>query len=147
MKLILQDFNVTKLGYIHSLLNFKELYASYKLTRIFYFQDPGQEDSGLYKCNIKNSLGELNANLTLNIESKLIIFVTNFFVSQMALVVYCGNQEKIILFHYFCIIGDIHIKIFIVFSKIANRDTRRYINSTMHYLISFKPVCLLLMLL
>ncbi|KAM3957310.1 projectin protein bent isoform 8-T9 [Aphomia sociella] len=30
--------------------------------------DPGIEDSGLYKCNIKNELGELNANLTLNIE-------------------------------------------------------------------------------
>lgn len=32
--------------------------------------DPQLEDSGLYKCNIKNLLGELNANLTLNIESK-----------------------------------------------------------------------------
>lgn len=32
--------------------------------------DPGADDSGLYKCNIKNSLGELNANLTLNVESK-----------------------------------------------------------------------------
>lgn len=31
-------------------------------------KDPGMEDSGLYKCNIKNTLGELNANLTLNIE-------------------------------------------------------------------------------
>jgi len=33
-------------------------------------KDPGKEDSGLYKCNIKNQFGELNANLTLNIESK-----------------------------------------------------------------------------
>jgi Immunoglobulin I-set domain len=33
-------------------------------------QDPQIQDSGLYKCNIKNDLGELNANLTLNIESK-----------------------------------------------------------------------------
>lgn len=32
--------------------------------------DPQLDDSGIYKCNIKNSLGELNANLTLNIESK-----------------------------------------------------------------------------
>lgn len=32
--------------------------------------EPGLDDSGLYKCNIKNILGELNANLTLNIESK-----------------------------------------------------------------------------
>lgn len=32
--------------------------------------DPGPEDSGLYKCNIKNDLGELNANLTLNVESE-----------------------------------------------------------------------------
>lgn len=31
-------------------------------------KDPGIEDSGLYKCNIKNTYGELNANLTLNIE-------------------------------------------------------------------------------
>ncbi|VEN57316.1 unnamed protein product [Callosobruchus maculatus] len=31
-------------------------------------RDPGTEDSGLYKCNISNTLGELNANLTLNIE-------------------------------------------------------------------------------
>lgn len=30
--------------------------------------DPGLDASGLYKCNIKNNLGELNANLTLNIE-------------------------------------------------------------------------------
>ncbi|XP_011700586.1 PREDICTED: muscle M-line assembly protein unc-89-like isoform X1 [Wasmannia auropunctata] len=30
--------------------------------------DPGPDDSGLYKCNIKNDLGELNANLTLNVE-------------------------------------------------------------------------------
>lgn len=36
--------------------------------------DPGLEDSGLYKCNIKNNLGELNANLTLNIESKFFFF-------------------------------------------------------------------------
>lgn len=33
-------------------------------------KDPNKEDSGLYKCNIKNPFGELNANLTLNIESK-----------------------------------------------------------------------------
>lgn len=32
--------------------------------------DPGPDDSGLYKCNIKNELGELNANLTLNVESE-----------------------------------------------------------------------------
>lgn len=34
-------------------------------------KDPDADDSGLYKCNIKNSLGELNANLTLNIESNI----------------------------------------------------------------------------
>lgn len=32
--------------------------------------EPNLEDSGLYKCNIQNHLGELNANLTLNIESE-----------------------------------------------------------------------------
>ncbi|XP_058812495.1 twitchin isoform X5 [Topomyia yanbarensis] len=31
-------------------------------------KDPQTEDSGTYKCNIKNLLGELNANLILNIE-------------------------------------------------------------------------------
>ncbi|XP_061506911.1 twitchin isoform X8 [Anopheles gambiae] len=31
-------------------------------------KDPQTEDSGTYKCNIKNILGELNANLILNIE-------------------------------------------------------------------------------
>lgn len=30
--------------------------------------EPELTDSGLYRCNIKNDLGELNANLTLNIE-------------------------------------------------------------------------------
>ena len=35
--------------------------------------DPGADDSGLYKCNIKNALGELNANLTLNVESKILL--------------------------------------------------------------------------
>lgn len=37
--------------------------------------DPGLEASGLYKCNIKNNLGELNANLTLNIESEYTVYV------------------------------------------------------------------------
>ncbi|CAH2099215.1 unnamed protein product [Euphydryas editha] len=37
-------------------------------TIVLELVDPGIEDSGLYKCNIKNELGELNANLTLNIE-------------------------------------------------------------------------------
>lgn len=37
--------------------------------------DPGPDDSGLYKCNIKNDLGELNANLTLNVESKFAFLV------------------------------------------------------------------------
>lgn len=44
-----------------------------KEEHIYYIRlelnDPGADDSGLYKCNIKNEFGELNANLTLNIES------------------------------------------------------------------------------
>jgi hypothetical protein len=31
-------------------------------------KDPGQEDAGQYKCNVKNKFGEINANLNLNIE-------------------------------------------------------------------------------
>lgn len=41
--------------------------------------EPGLDDSGLYKCNIKNNLGELNANLTLNIESK---YITQYYMSK-----------------------------------------------------------------
>lgn len=46
--------------------------------------DPHLEDAGLYKCNVKNSAGESNANLTLNIERKsftiglIFIFLTCF---------------------------------------------------------------------
>src|SRR5437868_11485251 len=32
------------------------------------FQDPSKEDGGVYKCNIKNEHGDINANLNLNIE-------------------------------------------------------------------------------
>lgn len=32
--------------------------------------DPDFDDAGLYKCNVKNSHGETNANLTLNVECK-----------------------------------------------------------------------------
>lgn len=35
---------------------------------ILELADPDLDDSGLYKCNIKNQYGELNANLTLNVE-------------------------------------------------------------------------------
>lgn len=45
--------------------------------------DPGAEDSGLYKCNIKNALGELNANLTLNVESEFRIFLSIPFNSSI----------------------------------------------------------------
>lgn len=33
-------------------------------------RDPEFEDAGIYKCNVKNSAGESNANLTLNIEDR-----------------------------------------------------------------------------
>lgn len=33
-------------------------------------QKPQPTDGGVYKCNIKNEFGELNANLNLNIEGK-----------------------------------------------------------------------------
>ncbi|CAM1309088.1 unc-22 (predicted), partial [Pycnogonum litorale] len=31
-------------------------------------KDPSQADAGIYKCNVKNEVGESNANLTLNVE-------------------------------------------------------------------------------
>jgi len=34
--------------------------------------NPELTDAGLYKCSVKNSFGEANANLTLNIECKCI---------------------------------------------------------------------------
>ena len=37
-------------------------------------KDPNSDESGLYKCHITNKLGELNANLTLNIESNQFFF-------------------------------------------------------------------------
>lgn len=33
-------------------------------------QKPQPTDGGVYKCNIKNEFGELNANLNLNIEGE-----------------------------------------------------------------------------
>ena len=32
------------------------------------FQDPAPENAGLYKCFVRNEFGEINANLSLNIE-------------------------------------------------------------------------------
>ena len=40
-------------------------------------QKPQPSDGGVYKCNIKNEFGELNANLNLNIEGKLPICKVN----------------------------------------------------------------------
>ena len=36
------------------------------------WQKPQPSDGGVYKCNIKNEFGELNANLNLNIEGGLL---------------------------------------------------------------------------
>lgn len=36
--------------------------------------DPELTDAGIYKCNVKNSAGESNANLTLNIERKHVAY-------------------------------------------------------------------------
>ena len=32
------------------------------------FQDPTQDAAGMYKCIVRNDQGEINANLTLNIQ-------------------------------------------------------------------------------
>ena len=37
---------------------------------LFAMQKPQPSDGGVYKCNIRNEFGELNANLNLNIEGK-----------------------------------------------------------------------------
>lgn len=37
----------------------------------FLLQKPQPTDGGVYKCNIKNEFGELNANLNLNIEGSI----------------------------------------------------------------------------
>ncbi|XP_025833492.1 twitchin isoform X4 [Agrilus planipennis] len=59
--------------------------------------DPGIDDSGLYKCNIKNELGELNANLTLNIEIIPVIKekprVTKI-IKKRVIIVECKVQSK-----------------------------------------------------
>lgn len=49
-----------------SIIEEKEVY-SIKME----LKDPHPDDAGLYKCTVKNAHGEVNANLTLNIESKL----------------------------------------------------------------------------
>lgn len=46
-------------------------------------KDPRKEDTGLYKCNIKNFHGELNANLTLNIESKSFFIGINIHLKKV----------------------------------------------------------------
>lgn len=52
--------------------------------------DPDVEDSGLYRCNVKNSGGESNANLTLNIEIMPVI-------SQRPRVIRHERQKKIVI--------------------------------------------------
>lgn len=56
--------------------------------------EPNLDDSGLYKCNIKNNLGELNANLTLNIESELL------FCFSLSLSLYFFNNLCFSMFHW-----------------------------------------------
>ena len=53
-------------------------------------QDPQPSDAGLYKCTVKNAHGEVNANLTLNIESKLKLGVPIF--SQSAFPSCCFKE-------------------------------------------------------
>lgn len=56
--------------------------------------EPNLEDSGLYRCNIKNALGGLNANLTLNIESE-------FLSPNLCLFVFI-NTKWIVVLHCSC---------------------------------------------
>lgn len=52
--------------------------------------DPDLDDAGLYKCNVKNSAGESNANLSLNIEIVPVI-------SQRPRVIRHEQQRKIVI--------------------------------------------------
>uniref|UniRef100_A0A0A9ZCD4 Muscle M-line assembly protein unc-89 n=1 Tax=Lygus hesperus TaxID=30085 RepID=A0A0A9ZCD4_LYGHE len=80
-KLVVMDFKVKAdpkpviVWYHEGQLLKESSRLSFKLEEIdggYYIRldlkDPGIQDSGVYKCNIKNECGELNANLTLNIE-------------------------------------------------------------------------------
>ena len=46
----------------------------YALLKCLFLQNATPANGGLYKCNIKNEIGETNANLTLNIEGKYCTF-------------------------------------------------------------------------
>ena len=41
---------------------------SCSLFTLYFSQDPAPENAGLYKCVVHNRYGEINANLSLNIE-------------------------------------------------------------------------------
>lgn len=88
--------------------------------------DPGAEDSGLYKCNIKNALGELNANLTLNVESEFRIFLSIPFNSS------CESISR------FCFIVIPVIK---EKPKVVKIVKKRTVIVECHVLSKFTPEC------
>lgn len=63
--------------------------------------EPNLEDSGLYRCNIKNNLGEVNANLTLNIES-MIDFIMFSLCNNISLHFELTNPKHCLHFSYSC---------------------------------------------
>lgn len=50
--------------------NFTGIYIRWTKFFVLSLQNPVAEDAGQYKCNIKNDVGDTNANLTLNFEQE-----------------------------------------------------------------------------
>ena len=66
--------NISSSNEVTFFTNLEPKFVHYHITRkvkeahFFFIQDPAPENAGLYKCVVNNKYGEINANLSLNIE-------------------------------------------------------------------------------